>query len=294
MPIFFRRPFFIPVLVLSLTLLAHFFLSPPGNFPQSATFSIKKGSSLRHISQDLKKENIIRSRVAFEAFSILYGGEHHMVPGDYVFAQGSFVSDVARNIGEGKYGINLVKLTIPEGYNTSQIIEVASSKLTNFNAADFKAEAMEGYLFPDTYFLFPADGATQLLKAMNDNFERKIKLLEQDIILSGKSENIIITMASIVEREAEGDADRGIIAGILWNRITKGMLLQADAAPETYKNKGLPKNPICNPGLEAIKAAIYPVASPYLFYLHDKSGTIHYARTFAEHKLNVAKYLQKQ
>ena len=69
------------------------------------------------------------------------------------------------------------------------------------------------------------------------------------------------------------------------------MLLQVDAAPETYKTKGLPTNPICNPGLKAIEAAIHPLNSTYLYYLHDKNGIIHYAKTFAEHKQNKIKYL---
>ena len=99
-------------------------------------------------------------------------------------------------------------------------------------------------------------------------------------------------MASIIEREAKGDSDRGYISGILWNRINKNMPLQVDAALKTYKTKGLPEQPICNPGLEAIKAAIHPVLSNYLYYLHDKNGVIHYAKTFEEHKKNKLKYLK--
>ena len=70
------------------------------------------------------------------------------------------------------------------------------------------------------------------------------------------------------------------------------MPLQVDAALETYKTKGLPKNPICNPGLDSIRAAIHPEKSNYLYYLHDKDGVIHYATTFAEHKANKLKYLK--
>ena len=127
---------------------------------------------------------------------------------------------------------------------------------------------------------------------MSDNFERKIKTVRSDIVSSGKSENAIITMASIIEREAKGDIDRGYISGILWNRINKKMPLQVDASPDTYKVKGLPENPICNPGMEAIKASIHPVLSNYLYYLHDRNGIIHYAKTFEEHKKNKLKYLK--
>ena len=127
---------------------------------------------------------------------------------------------------------------------------------------------------------------------MSNNFDKKTFSIFSKIISFGKSESDIVIMASIIEREAKGDSDRGIISGILWNRIRNGMPLQVDAAPETYKTKGLPKNPICNPGLEAIKAAMYPQNSSYFYYLHDKNGVIHYARTFEEHKQNKLKYLK--
>ncbi len=294
MPIFLSRSFIIPVILFLIFGVAYFFLSPPREFPSGEVISIQKGSSLRSISKGLKDSKIIRSRVAFETFAILYGGEHHMVPGDYLFKSKISVFELAFRITTGEYGMDLVKFTIPEGYDLDEIAKVATPLLHNFNAEDFAQKTInkEGYLFPDTYFLFPATDADQVIKAMSENFSKKIKSLESDILISGKSESDIIVMASIIEREAKGDADRNTISGILWNRIAKGMPLQADAAPETYKNKGLPKSPICNPGLEAIKAAIHPVSSSYLYYIHDKSGTIHYAKTFAEHKINIAKYLK--
>jgi UPF0755 protein len=99
-------------------------------------------------------------------------------------------------------------------------------------------------------------------------------------------------MASLVEEEAKGDEDREYISGILWKRLSINMPLQVDAAPSTYEKRGLPENPITNPGLEAIQAAIHPKNSPYLYYLHDKEGNIHYARNFEEHKANKLKYLK--
>ena len=127
---------------------------------------------------------------------------------------------------------------------------------------------------------------------MRANFEKKILTLKPDIALSGKTEKEIIIMASLIEGEAKGDADREIISGILWRRITIGMPLQVDVALTTYKTKGLPNSPINNPGLEALKAAIYPKSSSYLYYLHDKKGVIHYAKSFNEHQKNVLKYLK--
>lgn len=187
----------------------------------------------------------------------------------------------------------VIPVTIPEGYDTSEAADVFASKLTTFDKDRFLliAKAKEGFLFPDTYYFFKLDNEDDALRLMSANFEKKVAPLRSQIVLTGKTEKEIITMASIIEREAKGDADRSLISGILWKRLSLGMPLQVDAELETYKTKGLPKSPVCNPGLEAIKAAIYPEASNYLYYLHDKDGNIYYARNFEEHKANKLKYL---
>jgi UPF0755 protein len=99
-------------------------------------------------------------------------------------------------------------------------------------------------------------------------------------------------MASILEGEANGNLDAPTISGILWKRISLGMPLQVDVDKKTYREKGLPQNPLNNPGLVSIKAAIKPEKSNYLYYLHDKGGIVHYAVTFEEHKQNINKYLK--
>ncbi len=287
-----KLPFYIAFFFLLIILGYYLFFSAPYNFKNGTVISIEKGESLRALSLDLKEKKIIRSRIAFEAFVITYGGEKHIAIGDYLFENKLPVFEVARRIAQKDRRLASIKITIPEGFDNSQIAEVASLKLKNFNEERFLLEAKEGYLFPDTYFFFSSDDEEDVLQYLGENFKRKIKILEPQILSSGKDENTILTMASIIEKEAKGDADRGYISGILWNRIKKNMPLQVDAAFETYKTRGLPENPICNPGLEAIKASIHPVASNYLYYLHDKNGVIHYARTFEEHKKNKLKYLK--
>ena len=282
-------------LFLFLSLFYFLFLTAPKNFPEQTIVTVEKGSTLTSISEDLKAKHLIKSKVLFETFVVIYGGEYHIADGDYLFENKLPVFEVARRIVKRDRHLAPVKVTIPEGYDNKEIADAYSSKLRNFNADEFLLEAKtkEGYLFPDTYFFFTNDNQDDVLKYMGETFEKKIKPIMNSITSSGKNENEIITMASIIEREANGDSDRGIISGILWNRISKKMPLQVDAAPETYKTRGLPKNPICNPGLEAIKAAINPIASHYLYYLHDKNGVIHFATTFSEHKLNKIKYLNK-
>jgi UPF0755 protein len=270
------------------------FFSPPKNFPTDAMINIKEGSSLRYISKYLEENNIIRSRVAFETFAIIFGGERHIVSGDYLFEDKLPVFEIARRLSGGESHLAPVKVTIPEGFDVSDIAKAFASRLQNFKEDKFLLEAVkkEGYLFPDTYFFLTTDNEEDVLLSMSNNFNKKISSLLPALASSGKTEKEIIIMASIIEKESKGDIDRQIISGILWRRLAIGMPLQVDADLSTYKTRGLPKNPICNPGLKAIEAAIYPKTSNYLYYLHDREGNIHYAKTFAEHILNKQKYLK--
>ena len=293
---FFQKRFFhfLFILILFLGLIHFFFLMPPNDFKGDTIINIKEGASLRSISRNLKENNIIKSRIAFESFVIIYGGENNIRIGDYLFKNKIFVFTVAYRIAKGERNLAPIKITIPEGFDINDIAEIASMKLPNFNKEKFLelAKDKEGYLFPDTYFLFTKDTEEDLINLMTNNFEKKIKSLKDEISFIGKSEKEIIIMASIIEREAKGDMDRGFISGILWHRLYIDMPLQVDAMQESYKTKGLPDSPIANPGLAAIRAAMYPEESPYLFYLHGKDGQIYYAKNFKEHRKNIIKYLK--
>lgn len=271
-----------------------FFLNAPVDFPVGIIVRIEPGRSLRNVSLQLKQERVVRSRLVFEAFVILYGGEKHIISGDYLFEDKISVSEVARRISKGEGHLAPVKVTIPEGFTVEDIADTFASQFSSFNKNEFLTSArdLEGYLFPDTYFFFTNASAGDVLKSLTDNFNKKISTLEEDIKQSGKSKGDIIKMASLIEGEAKGGEDRDIISGILWRRLSINMPLQADASPETYKNKGLPEMAINNPGLSSIKSAIYPKSSPYLYYLHDKNGKVYYAKTFAEHQRNIVKYLK--
>jgi UPF0755 protein len=198
----------------------------------------------------------------------------------------------------------------------SKIAALLSPKFRNFSADDFMkySPEKEGYLFPDTYFFMPDIKTDGVVDILQKNFEDKIKTVEPAIVAFGKSEKEVITMASILEEEARTIEDWRIISGILWKRIEIGMPLQVDstlgyvtgkASSEltsadlkmdspynTYTNKGLPPTPIANPGIETITAAVTPTTTPYLYYLSDKNGVIHYAATFADHIKNREKYLK--
>lgn len=271
-----------------------FFLSAPYDFPSGAIVKIKEGASLHSVSLELEQAHIIRSRVIFEALVIMFNGERHVVSTNYYFNNRLPVYVVARRISKGEHNLAPVSVTIPEGFDNGQIANAFSTHLASFDKDQFLtiAKNLQGYLFPDTYFFLTTDTEKEVINSMSQNFNKKIASLLPDITSSGKKESDIIIMASIIEREAKGGDDRAIISGILWKRVSIGMALQVDAAMETYKTVGLPKAPICNPGLDAIIAAIHPQSSPYLYYLHDKEGNTHYSKTFAGHLLNEQKYLK--
>jgi len=174
--------------------------------------------------------------------------------------------------------------------------------------------SLEGYIYPDTYRILAEGTAESLIKKALNNFDKKLTLeLREEIKRQKKTIFEVVTLASIVEKEVKTEADRKIVADIFLRRIAKGMALQSDATVNyitesgrarstfsdlridspynTYKYPGLPLGPICNPSIEAIKAVIYPQANNYLFFLTDKDGVTHYAKTNAEHNANRAKYL---
>ena len=178
----------------------------------------------------------------------------------------------------------LVRVTIPEGYNVSQI-GAALEKAGMFSSEEFveAAKAEEGFLFPDTYEFFKHSSPSTVIGKMKENFEKKV---------GREVERNIVIMASLLEEEAAKPEDWKIISGILWKRLAAGIPLQVDAEPETYDYLGFPPAPISNPGLEAIGAALHPSTSPYLYYLSDKDGNLHYSRTFEEHVEKKLKYLR--
>lgn len=291
--------------------------SAPARFPEAgAVFSVAPGESLKSVGGELKQLGYIRSRVLLATFVTFEGGEHTISPGDYSFVQGESLLGIARQIAHGDHNLNPIKVTIPEGQNLREISATLTQKLPGFVAADFvqAGKSFEGYLYPETYFFYPKTAPDEIVKEMRAMFDTQTAEVLGPDSLGSRSRSDVVIMASLVEREAHGADDRAIIAAILWKRLALHMPLQVDATvayangiPEsalrksdfsidspynTYKYKGLPPGPIGNPGLEALTAATGTTATPYLYYLHDSHGTIHYARSYSEQLANIRKYLK--
>jgi len=250
--------------------------------------------SINSVSLELENKNAIRNDFTLKLFIKLLKKGTGIISGDYLIERNSPVFVVAWQIGRGHHKIEPIKVTIREGLTNDQIATLLEGKLSGFNKDLFLSSVnnKQGYLFPDTYFFFPLDTTEEIIKKLSDNFENKIKSINSSINESGKSLNDIIIMASILEGEASGKEDIEIISGILWKRISINMPLQVDVDKSTYTKKGLPDNPLNNPGLMSIKASVTPQNSSYLYYLHDKNGKAHFAVTFAEHKRNIDNYLK--
>lgn len=172
---------------------------------------------------------------------------------------------------------------------------------------------LEGYLYPDTYRIWRNATPEDILAKMLTNFGEKLTPeLRASIALQKKTIFAVITIASLVEKESGTDTERPVIAGILWKRLERNIPLQVDASVNyvtgkrgtpsgadlktlspfnTYANAGLPLGPIANPGISSIRAAIFPKASPYLYYLHTPDGRIIYSKNLEEHAAARAAYL---
>lgn len=290
-----RRFWAVVALAIVFLLAADFALSPPRPIPkETAVFTIKSGESLRSVSSSLAEGGYIRSPKVFSVLVTLLGGARRVFPGDYRFEPGESALGIASQIARDDHHLAAIKVTVPEGETAAEVASLLGEKIPGFDAKTFIADAKpyEGYLFPETYFFYSTTAPEEVVAAMRAMFDAKTAGLFASASLAGHTEKETVVMASLVEREASGGSDSAIIAGILWKRISLGMRLDVDAAPETYAHAGLPPGPIASPGLEAIQAALHPAATDYLYYLHDKNGSIHYAKTYAEHQKNIARYLR--
>ena len=278
--------------------------------------TIPSGSSVRDIATLLGKENVIRSPFLFIVFARWTKVENTLGSGTYSFQMPKNLFAVLEQLSTHEFGILRVRVTIPEGTTNAQIANILMTKLPDMSREAFLSEAKnkEGYLFPDTYFFSVTATSGPIIATLSENFVEKTTEFRDQAKTVGKKWEDVVIMASLIEEEAATAEDRRIVSGILWKRIAIGMRLQLDASfayllgkssseitakdldldspYNTYRYKGLPPSPIANPGADAILAALVPTKNPYLYYLSDKKGIMHYAKTFDEHKINKARYLR--
>jgi len=283
------------------------------------TFSVSKGDNIREIASHLAANRLIRSPIGFYLLVKFMGIERQIQAGEFRLQRTMTSSSIAKEL---THGMMDTWVTILEGWRVEEIATKLAKEL-EIPEKEFLSIAQEGKMFPDTYRVPKDASAGAIVTLLQENFVKKIsgKMLED-----AKNKNMtldeVLILASIVEREGKTEVDRPVIAGVLLNRLDKGWPLETDATLQyalgyqskektwwkkeltdddklvdspynTYQNSGLPPGPIANPGIQAIKAVIYPKKTDYMFYLHDAKGNVHYAKTLEEHERNIETYLNR-
>jgi len=303
---------------------AYYFLflvpGPPLESPRIV--EIKHGQGLKSIAASLERAEIVRSALAVGVYARLSGAANRLQPGDYRFAGGETIPEVLGHLVRGESIV--ITVAIPEGSTVRQIgerLEMArlvcdwefvhvarTSQLPK--ALGLAPIGVEGYLFPATYRFAPSASPEEILAALLKRFFALMTPpIEERAFEMGLSMNELVTLASIIEKEAKLPAERPLIAGVFYNRLRLHMPLQSDptaqysfegvtggaeqavhtpSAFNTYDFAGLPPGPIANPGWDSIHAALYPTPTDYLYFVARKDGSHIFSRTLKEHDRAIA------
>jgi len=292
-------------LVSSFLFLAYCYWSylPVNSDQNSRSFVINQGDGLKTISDRLYKNKFTKNQFSFFIFAYLSNKSKDIKAGGFKLSSSYNLSQILNTLTTG--GSQDFWLKIIPGTRIQEI----SSKFT-FD------QSLEGYLYPDSYLIPNYFTVNEVISVIKNNFDDKISSLN----IPKNNLSQIITIASLLEREAKTKTDKQMVAGIINNRLKIGMALQIDASVQyardtktspakywkeltkndlkiksifnTYQNPGLPPSPICNPSIDSIFAAVNPTPSDNLFYIHGTDGTMHFAQTLEQHNKNIEKYLR--
>jgi UPF0755 protein len=305
------------------------FLSPLPIGNKSVEIEIPRGSTFRQAVDILTKERLVRDKSLFLLLGRINGMDRKIKAGYYSIQGPVSPLTIFRKLKNGQ--IIEYEITIVEGDSLREIGEKLSGK-NIINKEDFtklssdkeflsshevEAPTFEGYLFPDTYKIpkgmDPKDAINLMIVRMREKYSGDLRIRTAEL---GLSEREILTLASIIEKEAITDKERPLIAAVYHNRLRKGIPLQADPTSiygiksagekitdkdvrkktpyNTYIIKGLPPGPIASPGIKSIHAALYPAKVPYMFFVSNNDGTHRFSVTPAEHQIAVEIYRKKK
>lgn len=300
--------------------------SSPGNGSVQCDISFPQGSGIRKLANELKAGGVIRSSWHFVLMTRLRGEAHRLKAGEYRFSDDMTPDVILHKIVTGD--VDYRKFTLPEGYSVYQAAELLEQK------GYFKKEvflekcrdrallarlgvneaSVEGYLYPATYNLSRSGSEEQLLEQMIGQFNKSYADIKGGAGIRLTSRHEIITLASIIEKEAVSPEEKPLISSVFHNRLRIGMPLQSDPTAvygvrafsgkvskadilrpspyNTYLNKGLPPGPIGNPGKDAVSAALNPAKTDFLYFVARQDGTHQFSRNLAEHNRAVVRYLR--
>ena len=295
-----------------------------GTGPSTIVY-IQPKTGVQEIAQTLREAGVIRSRWMFLALAYLQGSLTRLHAGEYEFPRGTSLLEILRKLEAGKVVTHQV--TIPEGFTAQDIARLLAGErlvdVDRFTAlakdAGFAegvgvpAGTLEGYLFPDTYRLTRGMGEEEILRIMVARFRQAVPNdIEVQAGQLGLDVHSVITLASMIEKEARLNSERPLVAAVFYNRLRRHMPLQSDPTAvygavdpphkitpldlrrqspyNTYLNAGLPPGPISNPGLATIMAALNPAHVDFLYFVAKNDGSHFFSRTLEEHSQAVRKY----
>ena len=315
------------LVVLSLSSYLHFLATPHGNGRRVQVFDFSSGYTMKKISEELAASRIIRNATLFSLHARLESADEKIQAGSYRFSDGMTPVEILAKLVNGD--VFEVRFSVPEGYSIFQIGELLEKRKivpkesflrqcfnrTLLNELEIPTKSVEGFLSPRTYTIRPDTDAKALIKEMVSQFRATYNLKFADRARClGLSELEVLTLASMIDKEAVVPAERPLIASVFHNRLKRNMPLQSDPTSvygirafagkiskqdilrdtpyNTYRIKGLPPGPIGNPGEESIEAVLFPAQTQYLYFVARKDGTHQFSTILAEHNRAVEKYLK--
>ncbi|MBU6141549.1 endolytic transglycosylase MltG [Patescibacteria group bacterium] len=297
-----------------------FTLAAPSGRAQTEQFTVPLHTTTGQTIDALASAGLIKNKLAFRLVQMVRGP---IRPGGFMLSSSMNAWQIA---GALTGTPSLAWVVIPEGLRKEEIAGILAQDLgwdatttAHWITTDTTAQYdyTEGVYFPDTYLIPRTESPAAVAQRLQQKFEEVFAPYAGEALRQNIRWPTVLRIASIIQREAAGPGDMPLIAGILWNRLLQNMPLDIDATVQyargntgsgwwaplapadlkidspynTYLHTGLPPLPICNPGLDAINAVLHPAQTSCLYYLHDSSGQIHCAATYAEHKQNIATYL---
>ncbi|MCD6311550.1 MAG: endolytic transglycosylase MltG [Elusimicrobia bacterium] len=291
----------------SFLLLAALWLFSPRE--RSVFVRIPQGLSARELSKKLSQENVLLRKGMFLPAVKILKMDRKLKYGTYLFYENSPLFNVIAELRKGT-GI-LFKVTIPEGFRIDQI--AARLEAEGITSADEFAEyayrnKLEGYLFPETYYFPPGDSPKRICGVFRAQFNKIVSELNLSgkALPAGLTPRRAVILGSIIEKEAGSDEEKFLISGIFHNRMRKKMRLEScstvryalkkwkkplsindtlfESPFNTYRHRGLPPAPICNPGKKALEAAVNPDETDLLFFVVDADGKHNFSKYFEQHK----------
>jgi UPF0755 protein len=297
---------------------------PIGSSKETRVFVVPQNIEGFDLAQSLWKEKYIKNVKAFKFLLENFAIGKEIKPGGYKLSQSmnawQIMSKVTGRVDSAWVTISYCPRKEQVGEKLAAALGWDQNKLNDWNNLykDTKTEYFEGVYYPDTYLIPIDETAEQVADRFINQFNEKFTPIADQFVAKNIKWTTGLKIASLIAREAAGPEDMKIISGVIWNRLDRGMPLQIDATMQytlgknadgswwgnidlsekekdspynSYLYKGLPPTPICSPNIDAIEVALNPAETDCLFYLHDSQKQIHCAKTYAEHKANINKYL---